>query len=149
MPSDYSHLSAAVGKVVSSDFPGGASELTLIQHPQDAAALDQLTDSQGQPLRMTPWVESLQKLTTSSLRTDQGAGDNESEAALVHGPSCIMGLRSELRGRLYDAGVVIDPAGNRIESPSQDVRFLVLTARVDFVCVRPSWQTAINGIRLS
>jgi HK97 family phage major capsid protein len=145
-PADDSKFSAGVGKIMQADFPGAAGELSLVMNPAIAGVMDNLRDGENRPLPLTPWVGAMPKYVSSSLPSTLGDADDESEACILHGPSILVGFRRQLEGRLYDQGVAVDEGGNRYEAPSQDVRFLVLSARVGIAILRPSWQCVLGGI---
>lgn len=145
-PADHSHLTRAVGRIMRADFPGSAAELTHVVHPRDAEVLDGMRDLEGRPLEPTPWTRDLATYTTSQLQTTLGSGGDESEALVGHAPSVLIGMRKQITARFVDAGDVTSEDGTTYSAPSQLLRYMVLTARMDCVVLRPAWFTAITGL---
>lgn len=145
-PTDYKHLSNAVGKIYENNYPGEPSELSVIMPPRDATVLDQMTDLEGRTLEPTKWVGALKKFTTTSMRTNLGAGSDESEALVIHGPSVLIGIRRQLEGQLLNSGTARDEYGVEINAVTQHCKFLRLTMFADVALLRPTWATAVTGI---
>ena len=151
-PTDYSHATQAVGKILQDNFQGATSELSWITHPRDAETYDGLVDTTGQPLMPTPWAQSLQKRHTTSLPTDGGVGNDESSSIIGAFREVILGTR--LRGlmiRVLDSGQVDvkDSAGattETINAATQLMKLIVCHIRADVCVLRPSWFVKLTGI---
>ena len=59
---------------------GPASTLSIIMHPRDEGKLSGLSDTTGQPLNAPTAIASIPMLTTSTIQTDAGSGNDESSA---------------------------------------------------------------------
>ena len=69
----------------------------IIMHPRDAGTLAGLTDTTNQPLNVPPAISRINMLTTSSIQTDAGSGNNESNMYLGNFSNLMIGVRNEIR----------------------------------------------------
>jgi HK97 family phage major capsid protein len=146
-PTNYAAVTAAVGKILNANYPGEISSLAWIMHPRDGLTYDGLLDTTGQPKQPTPWASQLQRLSTTSLPTTEGGGNNESCAIIGDFSQCVVGMRNEaLSVRIIEAGEVEDAAGVKINAVSQFAQFVVAHLRADVALLRPSWFTVMEDI---
>ena len=69
----------------------------IIMHPREAGTLAGLTDTTNQPLNVPPAISGIPMLTTSSIQTDAGSGNNESNMYLGNFSNLMIGVRNEVR----------------------------------------------------
>lgn len=146
-PASYAKITDAVGKILKENYPGEVSSLAWILHPRDAMTFDGLVDTTGQPKQPTPWAEQLQRLSTTSLPTDEGGGSNESISIIGDFSQCVVGMRNEaISVRIIEAGEVEDAAGVKLNAVSQFAQFIVAHLRADVALLRPTWFTVMEDI---
>ena len=66
-------------------------------HPRDAGTLAGLTDTTNQPLNVPPAISGINMLTTASIQTDAGSGNNESNIYVGNFSNLMIGVRNEIR----------------------------------------------------
>lgn len=69
----------------------------IIAHPRDAGTLAGLTDTTGQPLNVPPAIAGVPMLTTSSIQTDAGSGNDESNIYVGNFANLMIGMRNDIR----------------------------------------------------
>ncbi|MBS4011994.1 MAG: phage major capsid protein [Roseovarius sp.] len=90
---NYSGLSRARTGILSANHTPTA----YIMHPRDEGAFTDLVDSDGQPLQAPRAVSDIRMLTTTSIPTDGGAGDDESTIIAGDFTRLLLGIRSDIR----------------------------------------------------
>jgi HK97 family phage major capsid protein len=88
----YGPMSQAVTAVKNQNAEPGAFVLA----PRTEGELDQLVDSQGQPLRPPRSVEDREQLTTNQVPTNLGTGTNESAVFVGDWRNLMIGMRTNL-----------------------------------------------------
>jgi len=76
-PSDTSHLTSAVSKILTANYGGDPSTLSFISHPRDLLVINDLVDTTGQPKIASPWASALQQFSTTSLPSTDGRWERE------------------------------------------------------------------------
>lgn len=148
-PTDYGKYVSGVGEVLKQNFPGDPKDLSWIANPRDSIILEKLKDSTGQPLQPPPWVQSLTRLHTTSLRTTLGAGA-ESEAIIGDFSQLLFAMRtSGIQIRILDAGTIVDSDGTTFNAASQLGKLVVAYMRADVAPVRPTWFSYLSGITIT
>lgn len=146
-PASYAPATDAVRQILAANYAGEPSGLAWVGNPRDWATIDGLVDTTNQPLRPTPWAEALQKYSTTSLPTDLGDNDNESEMIVGDFSQVVLGVRSPLQMRILDSGTVTDAEGGTINAAEQLAKIVVIHQRVDVALIRPSWFTVVKGVQ--
>lgn len=147
-PTDYNHISNAVGDVMAANYPGSISDLAWVSHPRDDDVIDQLADSTGQPLQPTPRVSQVQRFSTTSIATNEGGGSNESYAVVGDFSQVIVAMRTNLQVRVTADGIASDGTTD-LNATSQLARLFIAYMRLDVAVVRPTWLTLLTGITSS
>jgi HK97 family phage major capsid protein len=144
---DYSKLTAAVGKAYAANYPGDPGGLSCVMNPREGETFDSLEDTTGQPLQPTPWAAALKKFATTSLPITEGGGGNESSMIVGDFSQVVIGMRtSGAMVRILESGTVTDSDNQVHEAASQLKKLIVAYLRADVVLLRPSWMTVLSGI---
>ena len=147
VPANYGKITKAVGHILNNNYTGDISALSWIMHPRDGETFDGLTATDGQPLMPTPWASQLNRLSTTSLPTDQGENNDESQGVIGDFSQVLIGTMGGVRFQTFDGGHVTDDKGKEVNAVSQWMRHLRMIMRLDSVLLRPTLVTKLSGIK--
>jgi HK97 family phage major capsid protein len=140
-PTDYKKVSAAVGNLLAANFVG---PFGAIYAPRTAATFDALADTLGQPLRMPPNVEALERYTTSQVPVNLTVGSNTDCSDIFVGKwdQVVLGARSPM---------ILEVSREAADSASSAFTnhqiWIKAVARVDVAMLHSSAVTVVTGVR--
>jgi HK97 family phage major capsid protein len=146
-PDSYAGVTSAISKILQADYQGELTDLAWLAHPRDWETYDGLVDGDGQPIAPTPWASKPRRLSTTSLPTTLGVGENESQMLIGDFSEVLMATKT--RGivlQVFDQGSATDEAGNTVHGVAQMLKWIRAYARVDFAVLRPTWFTKLTGV---
>lgn len=146
---DYAGIETAIEKIYANNYGGQPGDLAWIANPRDHSNFNRLQATDLQPLQPTPGAGALRRFQTTSLPTDLGVGENESEMIIGDLSQVVVGLRTNATVRFLPAGSVSDGAGGTINAAEQFATLVVVHLRADVAVLRPSWMTIVQGVKWS
>jgi HK97 family phage major capsid protein len=113
-PTSYSQITSAIGKILTANYPGDLASLAWIANPREWQTYDSLVDTTHQPLRPTEWASKPQRLSTTSIPINLGAG---SDSEMIVGDFSQMAMAVKTKGvqmQVFDQGSATDETGASI-----------------------------------
>ncbi len=146
-PASYGSISLAVGDIMAANYAGNVEGLSWISGPRTDDTYDGLADTTGQPLQPTPRVAKLQRLSTTALPENEGAGADEAVSIVGDFRQLVFGMRTNsINVRILEAGTVTDGSGSTWNANTQLLKHIVCYLRADVALLRPTWFTVLSGI---
>lgn len=151
-PTSYSDVLKSVRLVYDANFAGDVEELAWIHSPREwetyAGLVATGSGADGQPLQVPPKIADLPNYTTSAIRTDQGAGDDESSMIVGDFTASLVGYREGggVIVEFLDGGAAIDADGTTLDAVRNDMQWMRFTIRFDVAVLRPDHFTILSGV---